>query len=117
MRRPSRWKEADGNGRRRSMTMLNAEARVATAMAGRYLSQLCKHFAHRLPVEQEEGHGRIELPSGVCVLDTDGPDLLVLRAEAPDEAALDQVQSVIARHLERFAFRDNPEIRWTRMAT
>ena len=98
------------------MMMQNAEARVTTAMAGRYLAQLCKHFAHRLPVEQEEGQGRIEFPSGVCMLDADGPALLILRAEAADDAALDQVQSVIARHLERFAFRDKPEICWTRTA-
>src|SRR3954468_18360063 len=101
MRRRSRWNEAEGKGRG-SMTMQNSEARVATAMAGRYLVQLCKHFAHRLPVAQEEGHGRIEFASGVCVLDTDGPDLLVLRVEAPDDAALDQTQTVVARHLERF---------------
>ena len=44
-------------------------------------------------------------------------DILILRATAADEPSLAQVEEVVARHLERFAFRDQPEISWTRGAT
>jgi uncharacterized protein len=93
--------------------MLSAEARVPTAVPHRYLGQLCKHFQHKLPVTLAEGHGRIEFPAGICELDTEA-ETLVLRVTAGDEAALARLEDVVARHLERFAFRDKPEVRWER---
>jgi hypothetical protein len=95
--------------------MLTSEARVATAMARRYLGQLCKHFAHKIPVTHTEAAGRIEFPTGVCQIEA-GSDLLILRAEAADAGALERLQEVVDRHLQRFAFRDTPEIRWVRAA-
>jgi uncharacterized protein len=95
--------------------MAASEARVATTMAARYLGQLCKHFAHRLPVSQAEREGRIEFPVGVCRLEAAG-DTLILSAEAPDAESLARLEEVVARHLERFAFRDRPAIDWHRLA-
>ena len=37
----------------------SSEARVATAAPARYLAQLCKHFAHKLPVTLGDDRGRI----------------------------------------------------------
>jgi hypothetical protein len=39
-----------------------------------------------------------------------------VRAEASDTPSLGQVEEVVGSHLERFAFRDKPEICWTRGA-
>jgi uncharacterized protein len=97
------------------MTSLHSEARVATTRAARYLGQLCKHFAHRVPATHAETEGRVDFPWGVCTLEA-SVDVLILRAEAKDTPSLDQVEEVVARHLERFAFRDKPEIRWSRGA-
>ena len=95
--------------------MLSSEARVLTAVPRRYLGQLCKHFEHKLPVTLAEGHGRIEFPAGVCTLEADADaETLVMRVTASDEAALASLEDVVARHLDRFAFRDKPEVRWTR---
>ena len=96
-----------------SSPKLASEARVATAMARRYLSQLCKHFAHKIPVTHTEAEGRIEFPAGICQLEA-GADLLILRAEAADTNALERLQEVVDRHFQRFAFRDTREIRWVR---
>ena len=93
--------------------MLSSAARVATPMAQRYMTQLCKHFEHRLPAEYDASAGRIEFPTGTCRMEVEA-DLLILHAEAKDAEALAQLESVVARHLERFAFRDKPEIAWTR---
>jgi uncharacterized protein len=97
------------------MMELRSEARVATAHAARYLGQLRKHFAHRVPATFEGSQGRIEFAFGICDMQAaDGT--LVLRATATDAPSLDQVEEIVARHLERFAFRDRPEIRWARGA-
>jgi hypothetical protein len=97
--------------------MLSSEARVPTAVPRRYLAQLCKHFQHKLPVTLDEGHGRIEFPAGSCELDAAADaGILLMRVVASDEAALAKLEDVVARHLERFAFREEPEVRWTRAA-
>jgi len=97
------------------MSTVRSEARVATPRSARYLGQLCKHFAHKIPATYSGAQGKIEFPAGICELEAAG-DVLVLRATAADAAALSQVEDVVARHLERFAFRDQPEIRWDRSA-
>jgi uncharacterized protein len=97
------------------MTEFRSEAHVATAHAARYLGQLCKHFAHRVPATFEGPQGRIEFAFGICDMQAaDGT--LVLHATAKDAPSLEQVEDVVARHLERFAFRDRPEVRWSRSA-
>lgn len=95
--------------------MPTSQAQVTTAMASRYLQQLCKHFAHKLPVSHDAQQGRIEFSVGTCTLAAT-PDLLTLQAEAADEPALAQLEDVVARHLDRFAFRDKPEVAWVRAA-
>ncbi|NOG70644.1 DUF2218 domain-containing protein [Roseicella sp. DB1501] len=89
----------------------SAEARVPTAMAGRYLTQLCKHFGHRVPTGIEDGRGWIAFQGGGCTLETDG-DSLVMRIAAEDAASLARLEEVAASHLQRFAFRETLQIAW-----
>ena len=91
--------------------MQHSEARIALDSPGRYLGQLCKHFAHKLPVTLEETRGSIAFPMGICRLEA-AEGLLVLQAEADGTEALERLQEVLARHLLRFAFRAPPEIKW-----
>jgi hypothetical protein len=85
-------------------------------MPGRYLSQLCKHFEHKLPVTFDPSHGRIDFSIGPCDLDaaTD-PETLIMRVTTTNLADLATLEDVVARHLKRFAFREPPEIAWTRL--
>jgi hypothetical protein len=91
--------------------MNHSEARIATERASIYLQQLCKHFAHRLPVEFTPERGQITFSSGTCRLTAES-GMLTLNAEAADAAQLEQLQDVVVRHLLRFAFRDPPPIGW-----
>jgi hypothetical protein len=86
-------------------------AAVATPRASRYLQQLCKHFAHKLPVTFDETAGRIPFSMGDCRLSAD-QGRLVLSLAAADADRLPQLQDVVARHLERFAFREDLHIDW-----
>ena len=95
--------------------MQHSEAHIPTEKAERYLGQLCKHWAHKFAVTHTQRHGRIELPAGLCVLDAEAETLL-LRVEAADEALLSRMEEVVARHLERFMFRESPQIAWQRTA-
>lgn len=94
-------------------TPTRSMARVSTEMPRRYMSQLCKHFEHKLPVTLDEERGEIAFPFGRCRLHLES-GALVLRAEADDAESLGKTEDVVARHLLRFAFREPPEIVWQR---
>lgn len=91
--------------------MLQSQARLNTTVPRRYMSQLCKHFQHKLPVTLNDDDGSITFSSGVCTLQAE-PEALVLRAEAADPEALAQLEGVVGRHLERFAFREAITLDW-----
>lgn len=95
-------------------TTMRSEARVPTEKAGRYMAQLCKHFAHKIPATFDDEAGRIEFPFGVCRLRA-APDALALEVESSDSPALDRLEGVVASHLERFAFREPLKVAWTRI--
>ncbi|WP_323771709.1 DUF2218 domain-containing protein [Antarctobacter sp.] len=91
---------------------MNASTFFSTDRADRYLGTLCKHFGHKVPVRHDKGTGQIELPFGLCVLSADETGL-ALSVEASDKSQLDKTIKVISSHLERFAFRENPDLTWT----
>jgi hypothetical protein len=86
-------------------------AEIATPQAARYLTQVCKHFQHKLPVTLGDGAGHITFTIGGCRLRAE-KETLVLSVEAPDDARLLQLQDVVGRHLLRFAFREDMQIVW-----
>ena len=91
--------------------MPSSQAIVATEAPFRYMSQLCKHFQHKLPVTLEVDRGSIEFGAGLCTL-TMGPEQLTMQVDAADAEGLERLQDVVARHLLRFAFREPPAIVW-----
>jgi len=92
---------------------MTTTATVETANARRYLGQFCKHFAHKLPVEQTESNetGQVIFPSGTCTLDATATTLR-LRLTTPTPDQLPALQDVVARHLTRFAFREPLALAW-----
>jgi len=85
--------------------MLRASATAPTQLAERYLNQLCKHFAHKLPAKAENGEGRIEFPFGVADLQA-SETVLNLSVGASSLDDLKRMQKVVEDHLLRFAFRE-----------
>jgi hypothetical protein len=99
------------------MTNLAATADVPTASASRYLQQLCKHWAHNLSVTFDANEGRILFPKDARGLNFPGDGTVTLKAHdaglevrvdatAPEQ--LDGLKGAVARHLDRFAFREAP---------
>ena len=84
---------------------------VTTAYASRYLQQLCKHWAHKFPVEFNPTHGSIDLSLGRTVMDADEAALHIV--VSTDEAgSLERLESVVADHIKRFAFREELTFDW-----
>ncbi|HYI41693.1 MAG TPA: DUF2218 domain-containing protein [Allosphingosinicella sp.] len=87
--------------------MIETSAAVPTLHAAKYVKQLCNHWAHKLEVEQSEGVGLVRFPAAEARLRA-GEEALVVTVGAEDEAILERMKSVLADHLDRFAFREAP---------
>ncbi len=86
---------------------MTTQAIVPTANGSRYLQQLCKHWAHKLPVEFDAAKGVVTFSDAVATM-TAGPDALTVTIEARDTETQERMKDVVARHLDRFAFREAP---------
>ncbi|WP_119681618.1 DUF2218 domain-containing protein [Indioceanicola profundi] len=96
---------------------LNSTARVPTANGSRYLQQLCKHWSHNLTVEFTPDAGTVVFPRDARGADWPGDAILTLQAhedvlecrlEASADGQLAALKDAVARHLDRFAFREAP---------
>ncbi|ALG73601.1 2,4-dihydroxyhept-2-ene-1,7-dioic acid aldolase [Azospirillum thiophilum] len=92
--------------------MLTETATVPTALASRYLQQLCKHFAHKITVRYDTASGDAQFPWGACAM-TAADGALTLRCEAEDAEALARVKAVVEDHLVRFAWKEGLKPDWT----
>jgi hypothetical protein len=97
--------------------MLSSTASVPTANGSRYLQQLCKHWSHNLEVDFSSTRGTIifprdargaDWPDQALVTLTANGDVLECRIDASALGQLDGLKGAVARHLDRFAFREAP---------
>lgn len=95
----------------------SAIAAVPTAHASKYLQQLCKHWQHNLSVAFTPDHGTVAFPrdargadwpdDALATFDAE-PDTFSVRIDASNDEHLEAMKGVVARHLDRFAFREAP---------
>ncbi|KQN07320.1 DUF2218 domain-containing protein [Sphingomonas sp. Leaf25] len=97
------------------MSTHTSTATVPTPNASRYLQQLCKHWQHNLTVEFTPDHGTVVFPKdargadhpGDALVTFDaGADALTVRIDATSAEQLAALEGAVARHLDRFAFRE-----------
>lgn len=86
---------------------ISVTGRFSTTHGAKYLTQLCKHFGHKVSaeVDPDGGQGRVSFAMGEARMQADAAALRVTVSGA-DQAAIDQLQQVIDSHLQRFAFRE-----------
>ena len=96
---------------------VNSTVRVPTAHASRYLQQLCKHWSHNLAVTFNETAGMVTFSRTARDADWPGDATLAMQAHedgldcrlaASSTGQLEALQGAVARHLDRFAFREAP---------
>jgi hypothetical protein len=90
-----------------------SKAEVKTDKAVSYMKQLCRHWGHKFPVEFDDNHGTIQLPTAACVLEA-SPELLKVRLELAEDADQDRIEKVVEEHLQRFGFREQLVFAWAR---
>ncbi|HZU51655.1 MAG TPA: DUF2218 domain-containing protein [Sphingomicrobium sp.] len=99
-----------------SCANISSSAFVPTENGSRYLQQLCKHWSHSLNVEFTPEYGRVIFPKNARGSDYPGDAIVTFNAvegglnilvDASSDAQLEAMKSVVERHLDRFAFREN----------
>jgi hypothetical protein len=101
------------------LVMLIAEAEVQTEHASRYVAELCEQFSERarakpelgVRVERTESKGTVDFGWGRCTMRAD-TNVLAVRAEADDQAGLQQVQELVRRHLEKHGEAEGLTVHW-----
>lgn len=97
--------------------MTSATATVPTASGSKYLQQLCKHWSHNLEVEFTPERGTVVFPRDARGADWPGDAVVTMaardgalecRIDASAPEQLEGLKGVLARHLDRFAFREAP---------
>ena len=84
---------------------MRSSATIPTANARRYMSQLCKHFAHRVTATFGDREGSIAFTAGEVRLRA-APENLMLVADAAQPEGLDLLERIVESHLRRYAFRE-----------
>jgi hypothetical protein len=103
--------------------MVASTARVTTERPTTYLKRLCQHFAdagQRHSAQEFEGafddrEGLINFApvvNATCRLDARQEGVLMVEVRASDQAALDRVQRIVAKHLERFGQSAGLRVEW-----
>jgi uncharacterized protein len=103
--------------------MLASTARVTTERPTIYFKRLCQHFAdagqrhsaQEFDVTFDDREGFINFApvvSATCRLDARQEGVLMVEVRASDQAALDRVQRIVAKHLERLGQSDGLTVEW-----
>ena len=97
--------------------MAIVRGRAKTASGSKYLQQLCKHWGHKFEVEFSENKGQVRFPSAVATMEANA-DVLLVTIETDDAESIEQLKEVVAKHLDRFAFREAPlPFEWSATST
>lgn len=98
-----------------TIASVSTHAVVKTEHASKYLQQLCKHWSHNLQVEFTPENGTVVFPKDARGADHPGDavvtfdvveDGLGIRIDASSDAQLEGLKGAVARHIDRFAFRE-----------
>ena len=88
-----------------------------TASGSKYLQQLCKHWGHKFEVEFSQDRGQVRFPSAVATMEASA-DALIVTIETEDMESAEQLKEVVARHLDRYVFREAPlPFKWSERIT
>ena len=90
---------------------MEMHATFETNSAVRHMAALCHHFGRKVDAQCDGATGSAVFPFGRCDLVADDTSLK-LHVSADDTAGLERAVQVVTSHLERFAFRERPELVW-----
>jgi len=93
--------------------MVTSRAIINTQNGSKYLQQLSKHWAHKIPaLTFDKNHAHIPFNEEVLLELVADEEKLTVQVSAPDEETLTRYSEVFVNHIVRFAFRETLDISW-----
>lgn len=91
----------------------NITGRVKTPNGGKYVRQLCKHWSHKLETQVDGDVGIVTFPTAVVRMAADDEGIAITitgigTTAGENRADVERLTDVVARHIDRFAFREEP---------
>jgi len=93
--------------------MAESTVQIETADPSRLIRRLCKHWSHKFEVNYDDQQGQIALGDTQCTL-TAGEGSLTAHLQTENEAKLEQMETVVADHLQRMAGDETFTFVWKR---
>lgn len=88
-----------------------ASTQISTTEASKYIRKLCRHFAHKVPVQFSEQDGQVQFLQGQCVMQANAQSMSIyMQADAPD--GIQAMQFIIDDHLRRFVRFETLSYQW-----
>lgn len=79
----------------------------------RLIRRLCKHWTHKLTTEYSDNKGSVDFGNGTIAKLYANDGSLTIKINAPTETTLEEIESVIIRHIERMIPEEEIcEIQW-----
>ena len=79
-----------------------------TENGAKYITQLCKHFSHKVETEVDGNTGWAKLPTGLATMEA-AAQKLTITLDVIDPTKADLAKHIIDSHLVTFAFREKFE--------
>jgi len=95
--------------------MITSQAVIKTKSGSKYLQQLSKHWAHKIPaLTFDKTQAHIPFNEEVLLELEADEETLIAKVSAPDLETVTRYKEVFVNHIVRFAFRETLEINWQR---
>lgn len=91
--------------------MNTATSTTQTASASKFLQQLCKHFAHKVPAERDANPGEVSFPFGKRHMEASGTCRMI-HCKAGDAPKMRRARTVLDDRLELYARRRELKLQW-----
>jgi len=93
--------------------MIKSKAVISTQNGSKYLQQLSKHWAHKIPaLTFDKNRAHIPFNEEVLLELEADEETLTAQVSAPDLQTVTRYGEVFVNHIVRFAFRETLEINW-----
>ncbi len=93
--------------------MFTSRSTIATDSAQRCIIRLCRHWAHKFAVELKADGGHIFFDPAHCWLSSVEGGIEV-RLQTQQASELDELEVVVAEHLQRMSAQEQLLIEWVR---
>ncbi|MFK7962533.1 MAG: DUF2218 domain-containing protein [Burkholderiaceae bacterium] len=95
---------------------MQTQSIVKTEQGKKIMSRLCRHWAHKCEVDQNENDALIQLPFGECRIAVND-SAMTTAIKVLEGWSVERAEKMVGSHLIRMAQKEPIDINWQRQVT